>query len=105
MRAAAQYGVEKRFLDLCTFDVTHNPLRCGSLFDAIITDPPCRHFLIYVCYQQVDMCPEPDGVRAGAKKLGRKPTNKRALKERDPEIEEMQKKGCVCNCMLYNDVL
>ncbi|KAF7793904.1 hypothetical protein EIP86_005026 [Pleurotus ostreatoroseus] len=52
-RAAAQYGVLDHILDLCTFDVTQNPWRCGELFDAIITDPPY-------------------GVRAGAKRLGRK---------------------------------
>jgi len=40
-------------VDLCTFDITRNPWRCGGLFDAIITDPPY-------------------GVRAGAKRLGRK---------------------------------
>ncbi|KDQ57438.1 hypothetical protein JAAARDRAFT_686559 [Jaapia argillacea MUCL 33604] len=59
IRAAAQYGVASRVLDLCTFDVTHNPWRCGDLFDAIVTDPPY-------------------GVRAGAKRLGRK-------KERTPK--------------------
>ncbi|KZV63371.1 tRNA guanosine-2'-O-methyltransferase [Peniophora sp. CONT] len=53
MRAAAQYEVDERVLDLCTFDVTRNPLRCGGFFDAIVTDPPY-------------------GVRAGAKRLGRK---------------------------------
>ncbi|KZT29058.1 tRNA guanosine-2'-O-methyltransferase [Neolentinus lepideus HHB14362 ss-1] len=53
IRAASQYGVSSRILGLCTFDVTHNPWRCGELFDAIITDPPY-------------------GVRAGAKRLGRK---------------------------------
>ncbi|KAI0030795.1 tRNA guanosine-2'-O-methyltransferase [Vararia minispora EC-137] len=53
IRAAIQYGVQQRVLDLCTFDVTHNPLRCGGIFDAIVTDPPY-------------------GVRAGAKRLGRK---------------------------------
>ncbi|KAF8499621.1 tRNA guanosine-2'-O-methyltransferase [Russula emetica] len=53
MRAAAQYAVRQRILDLCTFDITRNPWRCGALFDAIITDPPY-------------------GVRAGAKRLGRK---------------------------------
>ncbi|KAI9510945.1 tRNA guanosine-2'-O-methyltransferase [Russula earlei] len=53
MGAAAQYGVRRRILDLCTFDITRNPWRCGGLFDAIITDPPY-------------------GVRAGAKRLGRK---------------------------------
>ncbi|KAI9455436.1 tRNA guanosine-2'-O-methyltransferase [Lactarius psammicola] len=53
LRAATQYGVRQRILDLCTFDITRNPWRCGGLFDAIITDPPY-------------------GVRAGAKRLGRK---------------------------------
>jgi len=41
IRAAAQYGVAQRIIDLCTFDVTRHPWRCGGLFDAIITDPPC----------------------------------------------------------------
>lgn len=53
IRAAAQYDVASRIMDLCTFDVTHNPWRSGCLFDAIVTDPPY-------------------GVRAGAKRLGRK---------------------------------
>ncbi|GLB37684.1 putative RNA methylase family UPF0020 [Lyophyllum shimeji] len=53
IRAAKQYGTESRIIDLCTFDVTRNPWRCGGLFDAIVTDPPY-------------------GVRAGAKRLGRK---------------------------------
>ncbi|KAE9411183.1 RNA methylase [Gymnopus androsaceus JB14] len=52
-RAASQYGVSSRMIDICTFDVTNNPWRCGELFDAIVTDPPY-------------------GVRAGAKRLGRK---------------------------------
>ncbi|TFY76840.1 hypothetical protein EWM64_g7171 [Hericium alpestre] len=55
MRAAAQYGVAERILDLGTFDVTHHPWRCGGFLDAIITDPPY-------------------GVRAGAKRLGRRET-------------------------------
>lgn len=42
LRAAAQYGVSERIIDLCTYDITRNPLRCGGLFDAIITDPPCK---------------------------------------------------------------
>lgn len=42
IRAAKQYDVAPRIIDLCTFDVTHNPWRCGELFDAIVTDPPCR---------------------------------------------------------------
>lgn len=53
IRAAAQYGISSRILDLCTFDITQNPWRLGELFDAIVTDPPY-------------------GVRAGAKRLGRK---------------------------------
>jgi len=53
LRAATQYGVRQRIMDLCTFDITRNPWRRGGLFDAIITDPPY-------------------GVRAGAKRLGRK---------------------------------
>ncbi|KAF8578016.1 tRNA guanosine-2'-O-methyltransferase [Ramaria rubella] len=53
LRSASQYGFAERILDLCTFDVTRNPWRCGGLFDAIVTDPPY-------------------GVRAGAKRIGRK---------------------------------
>ena len=41
IRAATQYGTASRIVDLATFDVTHNPWRCGELFDAIVTDPPC----------------------------------------------------------------
>ncbi|BFZ64820.1 hypothetical protein YB2330_005973 [Saitoella coloradoensis] len=48
-----QYGLSSHFLDCCTYDITHNPLRKGVRFDAIVCDPPY-------------------GVRAGAKKLGRK---------------------------------
>ncbi|OBZ70811.1 tRNA (guanine(10)-N2)-methyltransferase [Grifola frondosa] len=65
IRAAAQYGLSERIVDLCTFDMTRNPWRCGELFDAIITDPPY-------------------GVRAGAKRLGRK---NRPL--RDKPVENM----------------
>ncbi|GJJ06393.1 hypothetical protein Clacol_000584 [Clathrus columnatus] len=54
LSSAGQYKVASRILSLLTFDVTNNPWRCGGLFDAIITDPPY-------------------GVRAGAKRLGRKP--------------------------------
>ncbi|KII92532.1 hypothetical protein PLICRDRAFT_155122 [Plicaturopsis crispa FD-325 SS-3] len=57
IRAAAQYGTAQRVIDLCTFDVTHNPWRCGELFDALVTDPPY-------------------GVRAGAKRLGRRRVRK-----------------------------
>ncbi|KAF4620526.1 hypothetical protein D9613_000293 [Agrocybe pediades] len=63
IRAATQYGTASQIIDLATFDVTHNPWRCGELFDAIVTDPPY-------------------GVRAGAKRLGRK----RELSERQREL-------------------
>ncbi|EMD37313.1 hypothetical protein CERSUDRAFT_153886 [Gelatoporia subvermispora B] len=69
IRAAAQYGVDQRIVDLCTFDVTRNPWRCGGLFDAIITDPPY-------------------GVRAGAKRLGRK--NRRTKTEHDSRSRPFQ---------------
>jgi tRNA G10 N-methylase Trm11 len=42
LRAAEQYGVRDKFLDLFTFDVTQNPLRTGGWIDGIITDPPCK---------------------------------------------------------------
>jgi len=77
MRAAAQYGVRQRILDLCTFDITQNPWRCGALFDAIITDPPCklsshlRKRNEHLIMSASDLFPV-DGVRAGAKRLGRK---------------------------------
>ncbi|KAF8348221.1 tRNA guanosine-2'-O-methyltransferase [Amanita rubescens] len=58
IRAAIQYGISSRILDICTFDVTQSPWRLGELFDAIVTDPPIETAL--------------DGVRAGAKRLGRK---------------------------------
>jgi len=54
MRSAAQYGTKSRIADLATFDMTQHPWRRGGLFDAIITDPPY-------------------GVRAGAKRLGKRP--------------------------------
>lgn len=45
-RAASQYGVSSKILDICTFDITNNPWRSGELFDAIVTDPPCKFSLI-----------------------------------------------------------
>jgi tRNA (guanine10-N2)-methyltransferase len=70
MRAAAQYGVRQRILDLCTFDITRHPWRCGGLFDAIITDPPCK--LSFSEAISSFHLTSADGVRAGAKRLGRK---------------------------------
>jgi hypothetical protein len=44
MRAAAQYAVRQRILDLCTFDITVREILgdVARLFDAIIADPPCK---------------------------------------------------------------
>jgi len=74
--AAAQYGVRERILDLCTFDITRNPWRCGGLFDAIITDPPCKLSYPQNRCEHNSQSPSDssslDGVRAGAKRLGRK---------------------------------
>ncbi|ORX34805.1 S-adenosyl-L-methionine-dependent methyltransferase [Kockovaella imperatae] len=53
LRAAAQYGVADKFLGMMCYDVTLNPIRRGGWIDAIVTDPPY-------------------GVRAGAKRLGKK---------------------------------
>ncbi|KAJ2840435.1 hypothetical protein FBU31_000414 [Coemansia sp. 'formosensis'] len=52
----AQYGLGDRVLDTAVFDICRNPWRPGPLFDAIVTDPPY-------------------GVRAGAKRLGRRSGN------------------------------
>ncbi|MCO5549712.1 hypothetical protein L7F22_003185 [Adiantum nelumboides] len=53
LRSAKQYGTEHLFIDSLCFDVTQHPLRTGGLFDAIVADPPY-------------------GIRAGAKKLGKR---------------------------------
>ncbi|GAA94401.1 uncharacterized protein L969DRAFT_89817 [Mixia osmundae IAM 14324] len=53
-QCAFEYGLSDiAVLDLAVFDINLHPWRTGELFDAIITDPPY-------------------GVRAGARKLGRK---------------------------------
>ncbi|KAJ2161171.1 hypothetical protein GGF46_001683 [Coemansia sp. RSA 552] len=49
----SQYQLGGRVVDTAVFDICRNPWRSGELFDAIVTDPPY-------------------GVRAGAKRLGRK---------------------------------
>ncbi|KAI5474831.1 hypothetical protein MNV49_002361 [Pseudohyphozyma bogoriensis] len=54
--SAAQYGIKDKIVDCVVFDVTQHPYRRGEIFDAIVTDPPY-------------------GVRAGAKRLGRKEKN------------------------------
>ena len=69
LRSAAQYAVQDRFLDCLTFDVTQGPLRRGGWVDAIVTDPPCASLKGL------------DGVRAGAKRSGKKVTRRRPMLE------------------------
>ncbi|OZJ04374.1 hypothetical protein BZG36_03199 [Bifiguratus adelaidae] len=58
-----QYNLASLVLDQLTFDITHHPWRAVPLFDAIVTDPPY-------------------GVRAGAKRLGRKDPTKQSTQPR-----------------------
>ncbi|ORZ15647.1 hypothetical protein BCR42DRAFT_437915 [Absidia repens] len=60
-----QYNLQGRVLDSLVFDVTRNPWRCDDWLDAIVTAPY--------------------GVRAGAKKLGRKDEDKKPLQLRSYE--------------------
>lgn len=57
MRSARQYGVQHLVLDCLGCDMTQHPWRFGGLFDAIVADPPY-------------------GIRAGAKRLGRRDESK-----------------------------
>ena len=75
IRAALQYGVQDRLLDCLTFDVTRSPIRRGGWVDAIVTDPPCP--LLRLHSNQLELM-RIDGVRAGAKRLGKKATRKKA---------------------------
>ena len=82
IRAASQYGVASRIIDLSVFDLTHHPWRCGGLFDAIVTDPPCQLQIIsYRVTFDLPFKSISDGVRAGAKRLGRKKQLTDAQKE------------------------
>jgi len=53
--SASQYNLADKIIDLCTFDVTNNPLRCGELFDAILTDPPCELHGSGKAYMEADL--------------------------------------------------
>ncbi|RXK40763.1 hypothetical protein M231_02015 [Tremella mesenterica] len=66
---ADQYGLSDQILDLLTFDVTRAPLRRGGWVDAIITDPPY-------------------GVRAGAKRQGKRNPEKRPVAEQPVLLED-----------------
>ncbi|KAI9495073.1 S-adenosyl-L-methionine-dependent methyltransferase [Zychaea mexicana] len=61
-----QYSLQGRVLDSLVFDVCHHPWRTKAWLDAIVTDPPY-------------------GVRAGAKRLGRKEDSKKTLQMRTYE--------------------
>ncbi|KAH9817486.1 hypothetical protein DFH28DRAFT_1081167 [Melampsora americana] len=60
--SAAQYGVSDKLLDFAIFDMTQHPWRTDGFFDAILCDR--KHFDLNY------------GVRAGAKRLGRKDNSK-----------------------------
>ena len=70
--AAFDYGVQSKFLDMFTADVTKIGWRLGGFLDGIVTDPPVSlvnifklspfHNLFIYFFQY--------GVRAGAKKIG-----------------------------------
>ncbi|CAO3586510.1 unnamed protein product [Absidia cylindrospora] len=60
-----QYNLQGRVLDSLVFDVTKNPWQCDNWLDAIVTAPY--------------------GVRAGAKRLGRKDEDKKPLQLRSYE--------------------
>ena len=104
--AAKQYNVANRIIDLCTFDLTQNPLRCGGLFDAIVTDPPCKSPLYArpLDYFHSVLTSNTDGVRAGAKRLGRKETDKRR-ERRDLSLERRTADGCVSSLVYPNYIL
>lgn len=90
-RAAEAYGVRDRVLDCLTFDVTRNMWRRGGILDAIITDPPCelivRGFLVALHKTDYPF-PCTDGVRAGAKRLGRRETNGKVQKDEPVLMED-----------------
>ncbi|OAD75428.1 hypothetical protein PHYBLDRAFT_132663, partial [Phycomyces blakesleeanus NRRL 1555(-)] len=68
-----QYSLQGRVLDSLVFDVCHHPWRTKAWLDAIVTEAPY-------------------GVRAGAKKLGRKDETKTPLKMRTYEGEPMHER-------------
>lgn len=51
-------------------------------------------------YLELNYKKNSDGVRAGAKRLGRKPCDKKLLRDRRLEYEEAQKKACVTSSLL-----
>ncbi|KAI9246752.1 S-adenosyl-L-methionine-dependent methyltransferase [Phascolomyces articulosus] len=65
-----QYNLQGKVLDSLVFDVCHHPWRTKAWLDAIVTDPPY-------------------GVRAGAKRLGRKEDSKKPLQMRTYEGSPM----------------
>ena len=95
---AEQYGLENRVLDSAVFDMTvcprvsptvctladskspqQHPFRSGEIFDAIITDRENILLLSLVSPTDATIPTAPYGVRAGAKRLGRKTPSKSGL--------------------------
>jgi tRNA (guanine10-N2)-methyltransferase len=86
----AQYDLGDRVLDTLTFDICHNPWRIDNWLDAIVTDRKLMFATVMVCIGQHSNpltlpLPAPYGVRAGAKKLGRKENSKKQVSLRTYE--------------------
>jgi tRNA (guanine10-N2)-methyltransferase len=96
MRAASQYGLEDKFLGCFTFDVTKNPIRRGSWIDAITTDPPCEPRV--TMYSGFVLTTLGDGVRAGAKRLGKRLNKKNPTRDDAYILED----GTPSHLYVYN---
>lgn len=85
MRSAQQYGIQGRFLDFCTFDITQHPWRmlhrqADSAQNGIDTEsPPPSPSRRSEGFLDAIIADPPYGVRAGAKRLG----NRDVRKQRD----------------------
>lgn len=79
----AQYDLGDRVLDTLTFDICHNPWRIDNWLDAIVTDRKFKIRLVFATMVHANnvlwVYLAPYGVRAGAKKLGRKETSKKPV--------------------------
>jgi tRNA (guanine10-N2)-methyltransferase len=77
----AQYDLGDRVLDTLTFDICHNPWRIDNWLDAIVTDRKCSLslFTAPLVLSLILRIIAPYGVRAGAKKLGRKESSKKTV--------------------------
>ena len=99
-RAAAQYEVADRIVDLSTFDVTQNPWRAGNLFDAIITDPPCKLILCIILCAVLNTLQMASGQEQNV--LGVKTLPKRGLK--NVSLRNHERKRAFEYTTIYSDI-